>query len=298
MHRDNPPPASVNTRFGAILIVVTALAYPVSMLWAGEVYKSVDAQGHVVYSDQPDMSVSQTRVDIADPNVYSDDGVRTSEAPPALQDYEQPPCPEDGYLWTPGYWTWSGGGYSWVPGAWVLPPQAGVLWTPGYWEYSEAVYVFHRGYWAPYVGYYGGINYGFGYFGSGFVGGRWVGNSFAYDRSLYGRSAHAQVSYHGGPGGTSQVPTAQELAFAREPHTAPTSLQRRTVAQAAAVSRPAPKRSGSIPVMRASATPTAPVQSEPVVRAAPSSRVTLRPATPPARSPATRSMRANARTSS
>jgi hypothetical protein len=299
MHRDDAPPTCVtgvvmsrgpsryfvrmNIRIAAILIASSALAQPTSMLWAGEVYRSVDAQGHVVYSDQPDMSVPQTRVDIADPNVYSDDGARASEAPPPLQDYEQPPCPEDGYLWTPGYWTWNAGGYGWVPGDWVRPPRVGVLWTPGYWEYIDAVYVFHRGYWATYVGYYGGINYGFGYSGSGFAGGRWVGNSFVYDRAVYARSAHTQVSYHGGPGGTSLAPTAQELARAREPHTAPTPLQQRTLVRAATVARPVPQRRVSIPPTRAAATPVSPAQRETVVRAVPSPRVTPRPPTTPAR---------------
>jgi hypothetical protein len=265
-------------RIGAILIVSSALVLPTSMLGAGEVYRSVDAQGHVVYSDQPDMSVAQTRIAIADPNVYSDDGARTSETPPPLQDYEQPPCPEDGYLWTPGYWAWNAdGGYFWVPGDWVQPPRVGVLWTPGYWEYIDAVYVFHRGYWATYVGYYGGINYGFGYSGSGFAGGRWVGNAFIYDRGVYARSAHTQVSYHGGRGGTSLVPTAQDLAHAREPHIAPTPPQRRIREQATPT--------------RVNATPVSPVQHEAVVRAAPGARVAPRPTTNPRRTPTTRTIR-------
>ena len=33
-------------------------------------------------------------------------------------------------------------------------------------------FVFYDGYWGPHVGFYGGINYGFGYFGLGFEGGR------------------------------------------------------------------------------------------------------------------------------
>jgi hypothetical protein len=248
-----------------VLMVATALACPRSLLWAGEVYKSVDAQGHVVYSDQPDMSVSQTRVDIAAPNVYSDDGVRTSASPPPLQDYEQAPCPEEGYLWTPGYWAWNDGGYFWVPGDWVLPPRVGVLWTPGYWEYIDSVYVFHRGYWATNVGYYGGINYGFGYFGSGFAGGHWVGNSFIYNRSVYARSAHAQVSYHGGRGGTTLTATTQEPALAREPHIESTALQRRTAVQAAAPVVRTPPSPGAAP--RSGTTPArTPTTHAPAVR--------------------------------
>ena len=64
------------------------------------------------------------------------DSMQASEPPPPLPDYEQPPCPADGYLWTPGYWAWGGGGgYYWVPGTWVQPPRVGVLWTPGYWGF-------------------------------------------------------------------------------------------------------------------------------------------------------------------
>ena len=38
-------------------------------------------------------------------------------APPAIPVYEQPLCPGDGYIWTPGYWAWTGDGYEWVDGA-------------------------------------------------------------------------------------------------------------------------------------------------------------------------------------
>src|SRR5476649_1423405 len=39
--------------------------------------------------------------------------VQANEPPPALPDYEQPPCPEEGYVWTPGYWAFGPGGYYW-----------------------------------------------------------------------------------------------------------------------------------------------------------------------------------------
>jgi hypothetical protein len=105
-------------------------------------------------------------------------------APPPLRVYAQPPCPGDGYLWTPGYWAYGATGYSWVPGAWVLVPQPGYLFTPGYWGFVGGVYFWHRGHWGPHVGYYGGVNYGFGYPGSGFYGGRWDGGHFFYNRAF------------------------------------------------------------------------------------------------------------------
>src|SRR5215469_13692677 len=94
-------------------------------------------------------------------------------APPVLPVYAQPICPGPGYLWTPGYWAYGPDGYYWVPGTWVVAPAPGLLWTPGYWGWGDGVYVWHGGYWGPHVGFYGGINYGFGYYGTGFVGGRW-----------------------------------------------------------------------------------------------------------------------------
>ena len=41
------------------------------------------------------------------------------QPPPPLPEYQQPPDPGDGYLWTPGYWGYASAGYYWVPGAWV-----------------------------------------------------------------------------------------------------------------------------------------------------------------------------------
>jgi WXXGXW repeat (2 copies) len=86
--------------------------------------------------------------------------------------------PGDGYICVPGYWAYGDDDYYSVPGTWVLAPEPGLLWTPGYWGWSEGVSVFHEGYWGPHVGFYGGINYGFGYFGVGFEGGRWDSGRF------------------------------------------------------------------------------------------------------------------------
>src|SRR5689334_17348519 len=89
-------------------------------------------------------------------------GISVNFAPPELPVYEQPLCPGEGYIWTPGYWAWDPdyGDYYWVPGTWVLAPQPGYLWTPPYWGWNGVLFVFHEGYWGPRVGFYGGINYG------------------------------------------------------------------------------------------------------------------------------------------
>jgi WXXGXW repeat (2 copies) len=76
-------------------------------------------------------------------------GISVSFAPPELPVYEQPVCPGDGYIWTPGYWAWDNDGddYYWVPGTWVEAPEVGYLWTPGYWGWGGSGFVFYQGYW-------------------------------------------------------------------------------------------------------------------------------------------------------
>ena len=71
--------------------------------------------------------------------VFGQVGVSISIGPPALPVYEQPVCPGDGYIWTPGYWAYddSISDYYWVDGAWVLAPEEGYLWTPGYWGWNS-----------------------------------------------------------------------------------------------------------------------------------------------------------------
>ena len=177
--------------------------------------------------------------------------IRTAEAPPPLPSDERPPCSEEGTIWTPGYWDWGGGAYYWVPGAWVRPPRVGVLWTPGYWRCVGAILFFHPGYSSPHVGFYGGINYDFGYVGVGFAGGRWVGNTFAYNSAVSNVNVSIihntysetvvnnvtvnKVSYNGGPGGTTAAPTAQQRAAAAEPHIPSTPGRRQVMPQAAGI---------------------------------------------------------------
>src|SRR6202522_1727748 len=111
-------------------------------------------------------------------------GISVHVGPPALPVYVQHPCPTEGYLWTPGYWADGDAGYYWVPGVWVAPPRVGLLWTPGYWGFAGGLYGWHTGYWGPHVGFYGGVNYGFGYHGVGFAGGEWRGGAFFYNRAV------------------------------------------------------------------------------------------------------------------
>jgi len=163
--------------------------------------------------------------------------------PPALPVYEQPPCPAEGYIWTPGYWAYGPYGYYWVPGTWVMAPQPGYLWTPGYWGWNGGLYYWHTGYWGPVVGFYGGVPYGYGYTGVGYQGGYWRDNHFFYNQTVNNVNVTRvtnvynttvinnntttvnRVSYNGGPGGITARPTAAEEAAAQQKHIEPTQAQ-------------------------------------------------------------------------
>ena len=180
---------------------------------------------------------------------YSGPVIQAEEPPPPLPVYEQPPIPAPGDIWTPGYWAWNNYDYYWVPGVWVPPPHPNLLWTPGYWAFVGGAYLFHQGFWGQHVGFYGGVNYGFGYNGLGYEGGRWEGSRFLYNTTVnnFG-GAHitnvysqnvtvppgaGRVSYNGGPGGTALKPTPEQERLTTEEHVRPTQLQ---VTQARAAS--------------------------------------------------------------
>lgn len=181
--------------------------------------------------------------------LFAQVAITVSFGPPALPVYEQPLCPAEGYIWTPGYWAWDPDyGYYWVPGTWVLAPEPGYLWTPPWWGWENGAYLFHSGYWGPTVGFYGGINYGYGYSGRGFEGGRWDHDHFYYNRSVtnvnvtnihnvynetvVNRGGESRVSYNGGQGGLTARPSAQEEAAAHEHHLAPVAAQTQHIQQA------------------------------------------------------------------
>jgi hypothetical protein len=175
-------------------------------------------------------------------------GITVGFAPPDLPVYEQPICPEEGYIWTPGFWAWDEDydDYYWVPGTWVLAPEVGFLWTPAYWAWGGSGFVFYEGYWSyGVVGFYGGINYGYGYFGHGYDGGRWDHDRFFYNRAVNNVNVTVihnvynttvvnerngtRVSYNGGDGGIQARPTPQEEAAARVRHLPPAAPQREHV---------------------------------------------------------------------
>jgi hypothetical protein len=164
-------------------------------------------------------------------------------APPPIPSYAQPALLEEGYLWMPGFWARREDvrDYYWVPGTWVKPPREGLLWTPPYWSRVDGGYVFHAGFWAEAAGFYGGIDYGYGYTGDGYQGGRWDNGTFfynraannlgslniahVYDQPIAATDQSARVSFNGGSLGTKARPTAEQERLARGRNVAPTAEQ-------------------------------------------------------------------------
>jgi hypothetical protein len=177
--------------------------------------------------------------------VIAADIEKVSIPPPPIPSYEQPAIPAQGCLWVPGFWAWrkSVPDYFWVPGTWVQPPQPGLLWTPPYWSRVDDGYAFHAGYWADQVGFYGGIDYGYGYAGDGYHGGRWDDESFYYNRAannlgsldisnVYDQAVTAdddavRVSFNGGRRGTAARPTRDQETLASTPHIGATPEQQK-----------------------------------------------------------------------
>src|SRR5438105_2954474 len=172
---------------------------------------------------------------------FSQVGISVNIAPPVLPVVEQPPCPVEGYIWTPGYWGYDEDYYL-VPGVWVAPPTVGVLWPPPWWGWNNGAYVFNDGYWGPTVGFYGGINYGHGYWGDGYWGGRWEGNAFRYntavtrvntnvihntyvDRNVVNKEVNRSHTSFNGPNGVKAQATAEQKAAAANAKKMPPTSQ-------------------------------------------------------------------------
>lgn len=196
-------------------------------------------------------------------------------APPPLPVYDQPQVPAAGYVWTPGYWAWDDqDGYYWVPGTWVQPPEVGLVWTPGYWGWDDAdeTYDWYPGYWGNEVGFYGGVDYGYGYPGDGYYGGRWQGNQFYYNNAVNNVGSNVvttvysnpapqsaasaeHVSFNGGQGGTQAHASQQQVQARQTAKVKATPAQQQQVQAAKANPQTHAKNNGGKPAVAATSKP-------------------------------------------
>jgi hypothetical protein len=230
-HSNQPPASTTDT--SQTSATQDQSADPASANLAPATYTTTQAPASAA-PDQSEPAASQDS-DETDESANVEPPTATApQPPPQLPQYDQPPCPGDGYIWTPGYWGYASSGYYWVPGAWVHAPYENALWTPGYWGHTGGRYAYYPGHWGTHIGYYGGINYGFGYIGTGYEGGYWNSGHFTYNRvytnvntnvvhNVYNYRVEnktvnvTRVSYNGGSGGVHARPAPAELAARREP---------------------------------------------------------------------------------
>jgi len=59
--------------------------------------------------------------------------VVVTRTPPVVRVETQTVAPGPGYVWTKGYWRWTGTTYVWVPGSWIVRPRPAAVWVEGHW---------------------------------------------------------------------------------------------------------------------------------------------------------------------
>jgi len=73
--------------------------------------------------------------------------VVVTRPPPPVRVETQTVAPGSGYLWTTGYWRWTGTSYVWVPGTWVVRPRPTAVWVAGHWVPRYNGWVWIPGHW-------------------------------------------------------------------------------------------------------------------------------------------------------
>lgn len=73
--------------------------------------------------------------------------VVVTRTPPALRVETETVAPGPGYVWTRGYWRWTGRDYVWVSGTWVSRPRPAAVWVQGQWIRSGGGWVYVSGHW-------------------------------------------------------------------------------------------------------------------------------------------------------
>jgi hypothetical protein len=73
--------------------------------------------------------------------------VLVTQAPPPVRVEMQTVAPGPRYVWTRGYWRWTGVDYVWAPGSWVVRPSLTAVWVEGHWARKSRGWVFIPGHW-------------------------------------------------------------------------------------------------------------------------------------------------------
>ena len=56
-------------------------------------------------------------------------------------------APGPGYVWTDGYWNYTGHGWAWINGRWMRPPRGRHTWMRSEWRHEGGRWRYHEGHW-------------------------------------------------------------------------------------------------------------------------------------------------------
>jgi len=100
------------------------------------------------------VTTTTTTTEVTRETVTTGPGVRpvtrevlVTQAPPAVRVETRTVAPGARYVWTNGYWRWTGAGYEWVPGSWIARPRLTAVWVEGHWLRRPGGWVWVAGHW-------------------------------------------------------------------------------------------------------------------------------------------------------
>jgi hypothetical protein len=70
------------------------------------------------------------------------------KAPPPPKMSPAPSPARVGYVWSPGYWNWSGTAYVWTDGSWVAVVEPAKTWIAPVWTQEGNKWYFTAGHWS------------------------------------------------------------------------------------------------------------------------------------------------------
>ena len=73
--------------------------------------------------------------------------VLVTQAPPPVRVETRTVAPGPSYVWTNGYWQWTGASYAWVPGHWIVRPRPAAVWVEGHWVRRPGGWIWVAGHW-------------------------------------------------------------------------------------------------------------------------------------------------------
>ena len=73
--------------------------------------------------------------------------VLVTQAPPPVRVETRTVAPGPSYIWTNGYWQWTGASYAWVPGHWIVRPRPAAVWVEGHWVRRPGGWIWVAGHW-------------------------------------------------------------------------------------------------------------------------------------------------------